>query len=87
MHILLACDGTSAVRERCWKGLEDVCPAPLIQSMQLMNDKQLMIFILNACYHDYNNEWKNIFDNLSDFISNILCDYYTKVYNVEEIGN
>ncbi len=80
-HILFECNSNVTQREMLWKNVLNSCPGKLSDSLQIMNAKEKCKMILNCFNVKYENEWKNLYNQTSNFICSLVSDY-DKVVNV-----
>ncbi len=74
-HLLFECPSVDALRCKLWTIVEDSSPPQFKISMQTMPDKKKCMFILNAFNVPYVQEWKSIYDSVSDFIYRVCLQY------------
>ena len=76
-HILFECTQLFELRSLKWQDIKHSCLSPLIVSLETMNDYDKCTFILNGFNIEYTQEWKAMYDTISDFVYH-LCTMYDK---------
>jgi len=82
-HILFICPCNNEVRQRLWNEVRMNMPGKMNDEIENMTIDNKTVFILNACKSSYVPEWKNTFDALSNFISEVFTNYKTCEANCE----
>ena len=74
-HVLLECPSIQTQRSLLWLDIISVCPDQLRSSIESLNVYERCSFLLNAFNVRYVNEWKLLYDRVSNFISQLYKEY------------
>ena len=75
VHILFVCQCNIEMREILWKKVEECSPVEMVINMKNMNFEDRTKFVLNAFYSSFIHEWKDIYDNLSNYVYCMYTSY------------
>ena len=74
-HVLFLCPKLDELRSSLWNVAREKCPKPFVTSLQNMPPEERCAFILNGFNINYVNEWKDVYDCMSNFIHKIYIQY------------
>ena len=74
-HILFECDELELKRSELWQLVENCFPVQLPLSIASMSNVDKCKFILNGFNVKYENEWKPIYDAISNYIYEMTVLY------------
>ena len=81
-HILFECEIGRETRQREWCKIKQALPQPMVECIQQMNQRQVIIFIYSGFNDSLIKEWLPGYRCIAEAITTISSEWYDKVTDV-----
>ena len=73
-HVLFICHNNVDTHAILWNAIVTNCPPAMVNELNTMDAKAKSMFLLNALFCDYTDEWNTLYIAISQYISTLYYD-------------